>query len=127
MKQNAFPSDTKVIIITENLRRWYFKKIHVLKNHMKVFDNLYSSQKLFSKQWKPLRKERIIVSDRCTSKQWEGKTSVAKVKRQGNDMQTPSERSLITFIVRINFIIVTGKNTCNAFPTDSKKISEKHF
>ena len=111
MKLNAFPSDTKVIIITENLRRWYFKKIHVLKNHMKDFDNLYSSQKLFSKQWKPLRKERIIVSDRCTSKQWEGKTSVAKAKRQGHDMQTPSERSLITFIVRINFIIVTGKNT----------------
>lgn len=104
MKQNAFPSDTKVIIITENLRRWYFKKIHVLKNHTKDFDNLYSSQKLFSKQWKPLRKERIIVSDRCTSKQWEGKTSVAKVKRQGHDMQTPSERSLITFIVRINLL-----------------------
>ena len=94
MKQNAFPSDTKVIIITENLRRWYFKKIHVLKNHMKDFDNLYSSEKLCSKQWKPLWKERITVSDRCTSKpNGTGKMSIGKVKRKGLDVQTTSETS----------------------------------
>lgn len=52
-------------------------------------------------------------------------TSVAKVKLQGHDMQTPSERSLITFIVRINFITVTGKNTCNAFPTDFELLNQK--
>ena len=69
MKQNAFPSDAKVSIITEDLR-WPFKMIHVLKNHMKDFNNLYSSEKLCSKQWKPLWKELTTVSDRCTSKQW---------------------------------------------------------
>ena len=79
MKLNAFPSDTKVIIITENLRRWYFKKMHVVKNHMNDFDNLYSSQKLFSKQWKPLRKKRIIVSDNVQVNSGKGKRRLLKL------------------------------------------------
>ena len=93
MKLNAFPWDAKVSIITEDLR-WPFKMIHVLKNHMKDFDNLYSSEKLCSKQWKPLWKERITVSDRCTSKpNGTGKMSIGKVKRKGLDVQTTSETS----------------------------------
>ena len=94
---------------------------------MKDFDNLYSSQKRFSKQWKPLRKERIIVSDRCTSKQWEGKTSVAKVKRQGHVMQTPSERSLITFIVRINLLQSQEKTPVMRFRQIPKKSARSIF
>lgn len=73
-----------------------------------------------------MRKERITFSGRCTSKHWHGKMSVAKVKRKGHDMQTPSERSLIAFIVRINFIVVTGKNTYNAFPTVFELSNQKN-